>query len=405
MRKNRSVFAWVLLAAILVATGIASVIELQAGPAPQNLLQVVSRLTTLIGFAVFGSTGALIVARQPRNTVGWLLLLEGSLVFLWPLVRYFENLPAPPAEPSAVFALGLWVANWSWLWLIFPLLMIALHFPTGRPPSPRWNWLRPLAVGLAAFFLLVTALAPEINAPGEPVPWRIPNPIGVVNLEFLLPIWIALLLLLAVSSVASLFVRYRHGSATERSQIKWLLYAGALFLVVWAQGFDLIFGGIAGTDAFSVALNLSILMLPIAIAIAILRYKLYDIDLVIRRTLVYAVVTALLALVFYGSTILLQRLFTGLTGQESPVAIVASTLVIAALFSPLRRRVQDFVDRRFYRRKYDAQQVLAQFGAIARSETDLDALIAAQARAVEETLRPDAIGVWLRETRPAVGRE
>ena len=312
---------------------------------------------------MFGGTGALIVARQLRNTVGWLLLMEGSLVFLYPLVSYFENLPVPPAEPSGAFALGLWFANWSWLLLIFPLLMIALHFPTGRPPSPRWNWLRVLAAGLVAFFMLVTALAPELNGPGEPTPWRIPNPIGVVNLEFLLPVWIALLLMLAVASVASLFVRYRRGARTERSQIKWLLYAGTLFLVVYVQAF--VFNNVSGTDAFSVALNLSILTLPIAIAIAILRYKLYDIDLVIRRTLVYAIVTALLALVFYGGVILLQRLFTGVSGQASPIAIVASTLVIAALFSPLRRRVQNFVDRRFYRRKYDAQQVLAQFAVFA----------------------------------------
>jgi hypothetical protein len=404
MRRHSAIFAWGLCSAILVATLVAAFFELQAGPAPRSLLQVVSSLTTLITFAVFGGTGALIVARQPRNTVGWLLLMEGSLVFLYPLVSYFENLPAPPAEPSGAFALGLWLANGSWLVLIFPLLMIALHFPTGRPPSPRWNWLRVLAVGLVAFFMLMTALAPEINGLGEPTPWRIPNPIGVVNLEFLLPVWIALLLLLAASSVASLFARYRRGASTERSQIKWLLYAGALFLVVWVQGFEFVFD-VSGTDAFGVVLNLSILALPIAIAIAILRYKLYDIDLVIRRTLVYAVVTALLALVFYGSIILLQRLFTALTGQESPVAIVASTLMIAALFSPLRRRVQDLVDRRFYRRKFDAQQVLAQFGAVARSETNLDALIAAQGCAVEETLRPNTISVWLRETRPAVGRE
>jgi hypothetical protein len=140
-----------------------------------------------------------------------------------------------------------------------------------------------------------------------------------------------------------------------------------------------------------------ILLLPVCLAIAIIRYRLFDIDIIIRRTLVYTVVTALLALVFYGSVLLLQRMFTGLTGQQSPVAIVASTLIIAALFSPLRRRIQDFVDRRFYRRKYDAQQVLARFGAVARSETDLNALTAAQVRVVEETLQPQMVGVWLRE--------
>jgi amino acid transporter len=138
--------------------------------------------------------------------------------------------------------------------------------------------------------------------------------------------------------------------------------------------------------------------LPITLSIAILRYRLWDIDLVIRRTLVYAVVTALLALVFYGSVILLQRLFTGLTGQQSSAALVASTLVIAALFSPFRRYAQRVVDRRFYRRKYDAERVLAEFAAIARAETNLERLASGLTEAVSETVQPERVAVWLRES-------
>lgn len=393
MSRRRALVIRGLPVLIVAASFIVVATELRGRVPSAGALQDLSTLLTVAAFVVFGVTGGLILSRQARNTVGWLHIVEGCLVFVWPVARYFETLPGPPAQPSTAFAFGLWFANWSWLWLIFPLLMIPLHFPTGVPPSPRWNWLRVLAAGLVAFFLLVTALAPEISGLGEPTPWRIPNPIGAINLEFLLPIWIALLLLVAVASVASLFVRYRRASATERSQIKWLLYAGALFLVVYALGFA--FDGITGTAGFNVALFGSILALPTAIAIAILRYRLYDIDIVIRRTLVYAAVTALLGLVFYGTILLFQRLFTSLTGQQSPVAIVASTLVIAALFSPLRRRVQDFVDRRFYRRKYDAQRVLTEFAAVARNETDIEQLAMVLESAVQETMQPSAINIWV----------
>jgi hypothetical protein len=326
------------------------------------------------------------------------MMLEGTLIFAWPIQTYYESLAAPPAQPSALFLLGLWFTNWSWLWLIFPLLFVILYFPTGRLPSPRWRWLRTLGLGMVVYFMVVTALLPELNVPVEPVPWTVPNPIGIASLTFSMPVWIALLLTLVVGSVASLFVRFRRADPVERSQLKWLLYAGGVFLVVYAVagfGFDL--GG-SGNDIFEVALYLSILSLPAAIAVAILRYRLYDIDVVIRKTLLYAVLTALLALVYFGSVILLQQLFGAVTGiEQSPFAVVVSTLVIAALFTPLRRRIQDAIDRRFYRKKYNAQQVLAQFAQTARDETDLDALLAELVRVVDETLQPEHVSVWLKE--------
>ena len=393
--RSTRLLAWGLAAAILVATVAAALWLLREQPAG-NVAKAVADLTQAIVLAVFGVTGALILSHQPRHTVGRLMMLEGTLIFAWPIVKYYESLAAPPAQPSALFLLGLWFVNWSWLWLIFPLLFVILYFPTGRLPSPRWRWVRTLGLGLVVYFMVVSALLPELNAPGEPPPWTVPNPIGVVSLAFSMPVWIALLLTTVVASVASLFVRFRRADPVERNQFKWLLYAGGVFLIVYAgAGFA---SNLSGNDLFEIALFLSILSLPVAIAIAILRYRLYDINVVIRKTLVYTAVTALLALVYFGSVVLLQRLVSVLTGiEQSPLAVVVSTLAIAALFTPLRRRIQDAIDRRFYRKKYDGQQVLAQFALTARDETDLDALTGELARVVQETLQPERVSVWLRK--------
>ncbi len=179
----------------------------------------------------------------------------------------------------------------------------------------------------------------------------------------------------------------------EREQIRWILYALGLFGAFYVpytlfQSWGQIWG---------VVINIVFLTIPVAIGIAILRYRLYDIDIIIRKTLQYGVLTAMLALVYFGSILLLQTLFDRFTGQQSPIVIVISTLLIAALFTPLRRRVQDVIDRRFFRKKYDAAQVLADFARTARDETDLDSLTAELARVVGETMQPAGVSVWLKE--------
>ncbi len=208
--------------------------------------------------------------------------------------------------------------------------------------------------------------------------------------------------------------RYRYYySPTQRQQAKWFVFALAIFLVSTALYFAL---SIAferqptssynpfGDVMAMVTGTLSAVLIPIAIGLAILRYRLWDIDIVIRKTLVYTVLTGLLALLYFGSVILLQRLVGALTGfEQSTLAVVVSTLVIAALFTPLRRRIQDAIDRRFYRKKYDAHQVLAQFAITARDETDLDALLAELVRVVDETLQPEHVSLWLRETKSPKG--
>jgi len=293
-----------------------------------------------------------------------------------------------------------WFNNWSWLLLIIPLLLIPLLFPNGRPPTPRWRWVGVAAIAWAALFVLLAALAQQINA--ETTPNLVfDNPIGVLGedmVERLVGVWIVGLLALAVACAVVLYVRYRRANETERQQIKWLLYACALFLVVFVGGFVSGLGGTASVGGYiwGVFFGLSVITIPAAIGIAILKYRLYDIDVVINRTLVYGSLTAMLIALYFGAIVLLQRVFVLLTGQQSTLAVVASTLTIAALFNPLRRGLQGFVDRRFYRRKYDARKTLEAFSAKLRDETDLDALSGDLTIVVRETMQPAHVSLWLR---------
>jgi len=370
--------------------------------APPNLFDLVEALGW--GMAVpivFAVLGALIVARQRDNRVGWLMMIV-ALVAGNPASALMERLlSVPPQVLTPGLWLLLWFDGWSWIPLIFPIFLIPLHFPTGRPPSSRWNWVIWLAFGMWLFFVVSGSFLDTL-APTSSGDWSLPNPIGFIPNEVwngpVLILWGIGLLTMVSASVVSLFLRYRRAQSVEREQIKWLLFAGALFVFVYGLTFFL-------TNPDDEWLNnglnnllfiLSILALPVSIAIAIFRYRLYDIDVIIRRTLVYSALTVLLALVYFGSVISLQRLFGVLTGvEQSPLAVVVSTLAIAALFTPLRRRIQDAIDRRFFRRKYDAQQVLAQFALTARDETDLAALTGELARIAQETMQPEQVSVWL----------
>jgi hypothetical protein len=304
-----------------------------------------------------------------------------------------------------------WFNTWNWLLLIFPLLLIPLLFPNGRPPTPRWRWVSVAAIAWAALFVLIAALPQQINA-GTTPNLVFDNPIGVLGkdtVERLVGVWIAGLLTMAVACAVALFVRYRRANGTEREQIKWLLYACAVFLVVYVGGFVSGLGGTASLGGYiwGVFFGLSVITLPAAIGIAILRYRLYDIDVVINRTLVYGLLTAILALVYLGGVATTQAIFRTLTGQEHQpqLVVVISTLVIAALFNPLRRRIQSFIDRRFYRNKYDARKALEVFSAKMRDETDLNALSDDLVGVVSEAMQPAHVSLWLRPDPPPRGSE
>ncbi len=351
-------------------------------------------MVLFVGFGMFAVVGALLVAKRPANLVGWIMSATALIVGVFPASEsYAAYVMTTSGRPDALAVLGAWANAWYWYALLaLVLIYLPLLFPDGRLPSRRWLPVAVLpGVGLAGIIVL-GALAETLR--GQNVDYRIDNPVGIEGLAHVeeLPAFGVLGVLLALGSVgavASVAVRFRRSRGVERQQLKWFLYAATPILTMPLV--DYMPGIVSG-----LVFGLVLVGLPTAIGVAVLRYRLYNIDLVINRTLVYGSLTAVLALVYLGGVVILQRIFIGLTGQESQLAVVASTLVIAALFGPLRRRVQVFIDRRFYRRKYNAARTLETFSARLRNETDLDELNGDLVSVVRETLQPEHVSVWLR---------
>jgi hypothetical protein len=367
--------------------------------APPSLFDLVQTLGwSLVGPIIYVIVGALIINRQPGNRVGWLMMLI-ALTSVNPISTYVNTLVEPPAAITPFLWLVLWIDGWSWIPAIFPIFLIPLHFPTGRPHSPRWGWVNRFAIALWLIFITLAAFSENIGPLEET--WIVPNPIGFISFdhfwESFLNLWGIALIITVAAGVISLFLRYRQAKSVERQQIKWLLFGGSLFAIYYAFSFNFNDESrqIWWLDLLFIT---SILAIPIAIAIAILRYKLYDIDIIIRRTAVYAVLTTTLGLIYFGTVVLLQTAVGRATEEQSPLVIVFSTLLIAALFSPLRRRIQAFIDRRFFRRKYDAAQTIANFARMAGDEVELSVLTKELIQVVEETMHPERVSLWLKKT-------
>jgi hypothetical protein len=410
-RRTAVWLAWSLYGLVICISIIWSGVGLLGRGGSRNALYLAGEaLISLAAPVVFAIVAALIVSRQPRNALGWVLMVPvGLYVVGGPITSYMESLAPSSPDPTVPILLIAWFNGWNWLLLIIPLLFILLLFPNGRPPTPRWRWVGIAAIAWAALFVLLAALPQQINV-ATTTNLVFDNPIGVLGkdtVERLVGVWIVGLLALVVVCAVALFVRYRRANETEREQIKWLLYACALFLVVYVGGFVSGLGGKASVGGYiwGVFFGLSVIALPTAIGIAILKYRLYDIDVVINRTLVYCTLTATLVALYIGGIVVSQRLFVLLTGQRSTLAVVASTLAIAALFNPLRRRIQSFIDRRFYRSKYDAAKTLEAFSAKLRDETDLEALNDDLVVVVRQTMQPAHISLWLRSNRTETGEK
>jgi hypothetical protein len=399
--RTASWLAWS-LAGLCVAMFLASIVLhvlAHSSQEPTSTGDTLSELLIFFSFLAFPMVGALVASRHPKNPVGWICLTVG---LFWTLIFLGDSIPGSGPYPVTIAALtqAIWIPPVGLLGIYLILL-----FPDGKLPSRRWRplaWLSGMVMVLASLGITFSP-GPLEGHPG------VSNPLGLEGA----PPWvftagIAILLLLPlcmIASALSLVLRYRRSWGEEREQIKWIAFAasvvGLLYLITMVSSFT--FSGPWGAAGTPLWLGLlqqvslvSFTAVPIAVGFAVLKYRLYDIDLLINCTLVYGSLSATLVVLYFGGIVVLQGVFVALTGEKSTLAVVASTLLIAALFNPLRRGIQGFIDRRFYRNKYDARKTLDVFSVKLRNETDLDALSNDLVGVVRETVQPSHVSLWLR---------
>ena len=390
MRKQTAArLAWTVCVFVAALTVFALTVDLLSGKPERLAVRIAewSFTTLAVPLAV---VGALITSRRPGNRVGILLLVGGLSISV---EKVAEELTSYGVRvPGAVPGVGLigWVSNLAWIPSILMLLLLPVLFPDGQPPSPRW---RPVVWAIVAGAVVTTVLAALIPRIGiEPSlrsPLALPGSAGVA-LERVLRLVFLGLPVAAVAAMAAMIVRFRRARGVERQQLKWLAYAGGV-VVVATVAQDTWLGGwpVAAATALLWAI-------PVAIGVAILRYRLYDIDRIINRTLVYGLLTMLLGLGYAGMVLVLGQLFGGI-GDQPPGWVIASvTLAVAALAQPARRRIQQAVDRRFNRRRYNAAKTIEAFSTHLRDQVDLDTLTVELLAVVNHTVEPTSSSLWLR---------
>jgi hypothetical protein len=357
------------------------------------LFAVVGGLTP--GVVLFGllalnlaTVGALVLRHQPDNRIGWVFLLFGLYVAVEEIVEGYLLLATDLHLPGDVAA--NWFTSWSWAGEGMAWAFVAAMFPNGRLLGSRWRWI-PWAATVG-FVLSIGGVgfgsAYDDFYQNDVNPLRIDSPV----VDALLPLGTLLLVGAVGGAAATLLVRLRRSKGVERQQLKWFVFA--CFGVVVSVAAASLFWADAPT-LVEVGLGITFNAVPAAAGVAILRYRLYDIDLVINRTLVYGALTATLAIVYLSSVLLLRLALEPLTGR-SDLAVAASTLAVAALFRPLRSRIQTVVDRRFYRRRYDAARTLESFGGRLRQQVDLDTVTDDLRSVVRDTVQPAHVSLWLR---------
>jgi hypothetical protein len=422
--------AWSLWVACVVLIALALLLDFLTDYVPllsgERLGPGLAVLAGVLSLA-YPTVGALIASRLPTNLIGWLFF---GLGLLYAVRRFTEAYADYALLVNFALPWGEYVA-WFTTWIGFagPVLagvFLMLLFPEGRLPSRHWRLVAWIALLAAALTVLGDAFAPG-QLRTHPY---IENPFGIVGVigselttyEFFaasLVLGTALLLMISLIALCSLFLRMHRARGDERQQLKWFLYAAVpavvslspalldAMLVHFTSNFLLFntaynYNVIVSWDFLTYSIYVAVfaaLIVPVFTYIAILKYRLYNIDILINRTLVYGSLTATLVALYFGGIVLLQTLFVALTGQQSTLAVVASTLLIAALFTPLRQRIQSFIDRRFYRRKYDAAKTLEAFSAQLRNETNLEALSDDLVGVVRETMQPAHVSLWLGPSR------
>jgi hypothetical protein len=346
--------------------------------------------------ALYTALGSLIVVRQDGQRIGWLLLAFGAGGLLTALSQMI--IPTkPPESLSPVLALAvMWESLGWWIGILLPLLLLLFLFPTGRFRSSRWRWAGVVAAVYAAQAVVSAVFSTELTP--ESGLWTVANPIGFLPAADVeeSPFWFLFgleLVSLLFGGIAAIVVRYRRATSLVRTQIKWVVFATTMCAVVLASGLfvpDILPG------LYSLALIVSLYFIPISITIAIARYRLFEIDRIISRTVGYALVILTLGVVYVAGAVWLP---TRLLGEQPPLFVAGSTLVAAALFSPVRRRVLHRVDRRFHRSGYEAERVVGRLANHLQEEVEVDHLTENLESVVRETMQPSAISVWLPRQR------
>jgi hypothetical protein len=392
---------WWFFVAALAVSGLLDLVAHGLGDAPASTLAGAATFALVIG--TFPVSGLLVLRQQPRNSVGWLLLAVGDVWAVGGLGDAYATYGLtlqPGSLPLAT--VGATVSNAIWAPALGVMgTFLLLRFPDGRLPGRRWRSLERLSgavlVSLTTLLLVSPGRLMEGALAGEE------NPLGVDALrpvsEAVLGVLLVALTVCIVASAWSLVIRFRHSHGLERQQLKWMTAAGTVMALAFYTNILLWAPSSVGAEPPWLLLlnNLSFAtwaLLPAAIATAVLRHGLYDIDVVVNRALVYGSLTATLVATYLGSVLLLQLVLRPVT-ERSDLAVAASTLAVAALFGPARRRIQDGVDRRFYRHRYDAARTVAEFSARLRQQIDLDAIGADLVRIADETVQPTGASLWL----------
>lgn len=394
---------WVFLGVIVLTLAV----DIAAG-GTGDVGSVMTEFVFVLIVSSFPFTGMLVLRRQPRNPIGWVLLSIGIVWGLGGMTDAYATyglVVDPGSLPAPLVAAALNQGVWAPAIGLMTTLLILLY-PDGRPPSPRWRWVAWLSGVTIALVYLGITFSP--GAMTEGVGADHPNPLGLEPardvLAVVAPFVLALLPFCVALCAAGLVLRFRRSTGVERQQLKWLAAAGAVVALMYVVSMAITIIrealGLDGKEPGWAILqqNLSVtsfLLIPVAIGVAILRHRLYDIDVVVNRALVYLSLTAALAGFYLVTVLLLGRVLAPVTG-ESDLAVAASTLAAAALFRPLRARIQHTVDRRFYRRQYDAGRTLQSFSGRLRQEVDLPTVAADLRSVVRETVQPEHVSLWLR---------
>ncbi len=387
MRRRSTRVAWALLT--VFGASVAALVVLSVANGNFQREPLANTVGLLLAFAAFMGVGALIVANRPGNAIGWVFSAIALLAVTGALAEEYAGYAVrtrPGLLPGGVLA-G-WYAGWAWYPTVtLALVFTPLLFPDGRPPSPRWRLVAWLAGAGTALFVALAAVQPTIELDDGHV---VDNPIGVAAVGDPETGFLNITLgLLVVAAVVSLVVRFRRSRGEERLQLKWFTYAAAVLPVI-------LLGDYLPDAVSNLLFAVGISLLPVAAGLAVLRYRLYEIDRLINRTLVYGLVTVLLAGVYAGLVLVLGQLSGGVASDPPSWVVAGATLAVAALFQPARQRVQRLVDRHFNRARYDAARTVEGFSARLRDQVDLDTLAAELLAVVDQTVQPTRASLWLR---------